>query len=289
MAPVADCNLSVYLSTYSATPKPKDLLEFFGCLASALDYLHGIKIRHRDIKPENILVKGDKVYLTDFGISLDWENLTRSTTTKDTAKSLIYCAPEVASSEKRNSSSDIWSLGCVFLEMLTVLNGFLVQDMRLFFKSKSESQRFYENIPQVPEWISNLLTTSTSTAHETEPWIQCMLQEQPDKRPKPTRCWAWSQVWGDLTRNRTVEIAVFMIRTLLQRTSRIQTLWHRQRTHSEHGGCGALGKSLLLLEDSISDVERNLVYYKMLNTQPRLVASRLICFDERLIILLVWI
>ena len=131
MAPVAEYNLAAFLVVaIDDDEKQVHLTSFFGCIAAALSYLHESKIRHRDIKPENILVKGHSVLLTDFGISLDWESLTRSTTTKDTAKSLVYCAPEVARYEKRNSSSDIWSLGCVFLEMWTVIHGVSVQDMR---------------------------------------------------------------------------------------------------------------------------------------------------------------
>jgi serine/threonine protein kinase len=183
MSPVAECDLSTYCLNYTPkTASEHELSSFFGCLSSALEYLHGIKIRHRDIKPQNVLVKNGAIYLTDFGISLDWENLTRSTTTKDTAKSLIYCAPEVARWEKRNSSSDIWSLGCVFLEMLTVLNGRSVQNLRQFFKSKTESQRFYDNTLHVRDWISDLSTTSLSVL-EVGPWIQSMLQEDPNQRP----------------------------------------------------------------------------------------------------------
>jgi serine/threonine protein kinase len=70
MSPVAEFNLQEYYDAASASPDKITLLRsFFGCLASALHYIHSIKIRHRDIKPQNILVRGDKVYLTDFGMS----------------------------------------------------------------------------------------------------------------------------------------------------------------------------------------------------------------------------
>lgn len=129
---------------------------FFGCLANAINFLHGAKIRHRDIKPQNILVKGSSIYLTDFGISLDWENLSRSTTTKDTAKSMLYCAPEVARYEPRNTSADIWSLGCVFLEMLTIIKGKTLEEQRSLFKERSDNYRFYENISTARSWVDQL-------------------------------------------------------------------------------------------------------------------------------------
>ncbi|KAF2815261.1 kinase-like protein, partial [Mytilinidion resinicola] len=120
LSPVAEYNLrAFYNAVVDNEPNQKLLRSFFGCLAHALRYLYQSKIRHRDIKPENILIKGSTAYLADFGISLDWENLSRSTTREDFAKSWIYCAPEVAHYEERNSSADIWPLGGVFLEMLT--------------------------------------------------------------------------------------------------------------------------------------------------------------------------
>jgi serine/threonine protein kinase len=86
-------------------------------------YLHENRIRHKDIKPQNVLVKGYQVFLTDFGISLDWSELNQSTTSGPAIRTLHYCAPEVADFMPRNSLSDVWSLGCVFLEIWTALKG----------------------------------------------------------------------------------------------------------------------------------------------------------------------
>jgi len=113
MSPVADYNLASYMEeSINSADKQSLLRTFFGCLCNGLQYLQQSKIRHRDVKPENILVKGENVLLTDFGISLDWEDMSRSTTSTDFGHSLVYCALEVANFEPRNSSSDIWSLGC---------------------------------------------------------------------------------------------------------------------------------------------------------------------------------
>ena len=187
MAPVAECNLASFF-TFAASDESslRSLSTFFGCLASAVHYLHQTKIRHRDIKPENILVKAKRVYLTDFGISLDWENLTRSTTTEDTAKSLIYCAPEVARHEKRNSSSDIWSLGCIYLEIWTVLHGYSVKDLRDYFRAQTEVHRFYSNISSFQDWMTNTLSHNPRRRPQlpfiVESWINAMLQEPYDNR-----------------------------------------------------------------------------------------------------------
>jgi len=183
MAPVADHDLSVFYQSATIGKTPL-LRSFFGCLAGALDSLHKVKIRHRDIKPQNILVKGSHVYLTDFGISLAWENLSRSTTTEDTAKSPLYCAPEVARWEKRNTSADIWSLGCVFIEMLTLIKGRTIEEQHHFFKQRTDNYRFYENMSGIQEWIRQLRkidSSQTSDAFIADCILQ-LLKENPDER-----------------------------------------------------------------------------------------------------------
>ncbi|KAI9765554.1 MAG: hypothetical protein M1839_005420 [Geoglossum umbratile] len=184
MSPVADWNMTTYMSLAADSADKRSLLRtFFGCLANGLQYIHGSKIRHRDIKPENVLIQGDRVLLSDFGIALDWEHLSRSTTTADSAKSPIYCAPEVAQYQKRNSSSDIWSLGCVFLEMITVLKGEKIAVMRTFFKDRNDHYRFHGNIEATKEWIEKLWCLGSDEDNEPLNWITRMLNQNPELRP----------------------------------------------------------------------------------------------------------
>ena len=184
MSPIADCNLAEYYSQIPDDPRKLGILrKFYGCLASSLQYLHESRIRHRDIKPENILVKNDRVYLTDFGIALDWESLGRSTTTEDTGKTWIYCAPEVAQYEKRNLSSDVWSLGCVFLEMTTVLKGRNITEMQEYFRRLHGSYRFYKCKDGIAGWVTKLRTYGLESDNLPLRWIRCMLRSEPESRP----------------------------------------------------------------------------------------------------------
>lgn len=186
MRPVADCNLEKYYELAAADSDKKSLLRgFFGCLTSTLDYLHRSKVVHQDIKPQNILVKDDQVILTDFGISRSWEGLTRSTTTADLDRSWIYAAPEVARGGPKNESADIWSLGCVFLEMCTVLKGASIVDMRLFFKQQTDSTTFHHNSEQIPVWLDRLRQLPRTEDDIALDWIMSMLQDQPKLRSKP--------------------------------------------------------------------------------------------------------
>ncbi|KAM7187581.1 Hsp70 domain containing protein [Rhypophila sp. PSN 637] len=192
MQPVGDCNLADYYHKARGNPDMLSLLRsFFGCLANAMQYLHSARIRHRDIKPQNIIVKVDRVLLADFGIAYSWENLTRGTTTADSSKTLVYAAPEVVRVEARNESADIWSLGCVFLEMATVLKEETVGNMREMFHMRSDSYCFHANVEAMGIWVARLKEIHVNQAGgngdvaENLPleWAMSMLQVVPGKRP----------------------------------------------------------------------------------------------------------
>ncbi|KAF2260459.1 kinase-like protein [Lojkania enalia] len=106
----------------------------FGCLASGLEFMHQLKVRHKDVKPRNILIHRGLVLYTDFGYSLDSSQSNHSTTAgRPDFLTRRYSAPEVLDHESRNSRSDIFSLGCVFIEMLSVLEMDLEIDQGLCF------------------------------------------------------------------------------------------------------------------------------------------------------------
>jgi hypothetical protein len=65
MSPIADRDLHHYLTATDVDPehRRRTLRVFFGCLATALAFIHDKNVRHKDIKPKNVLVKGDQVFL----------------------------------------------------------------------------------------------------------------------------------------------------------------------------------------------------------------------------------
>lgn len=86
-------------------------------IARALAYVHSQNIVHRDLKPQNLHVDSNwRVKLVDFGIakSVDW-NKTQVGLVKGTA---YYMSPEQIMGEPVTFSTDIWSFGVVFYEML---------------------------------------------------------------------------------------------------------------------------------------------------------------------------
>ncbi|TGJ80492.1 hypothetical protein E0Z10_g8270 [Xylaria hypoxylon] len=99
-------------------------------LLEGLAYLHESHIAHRDIKPENILLDHHGVIkYVDFGaakvIARQGRTLVQGVAPSEANKSMtgtpMYMSPEVITGDKpgHDGAVDIWSLGCVILEMVT--------------------------------------------------------------------------------------------------------------------------------------------------------------------------
>ncbi|RMJ18793.1 hypothetical protein BHE90_002039 [Fusarium euwallaceae] len=87
---------------------------------SGLAYLHREGILHRDLKADNILLDLDGTCkISDFGISKKTDNIYGNDKTNSMQGSVFWMAPEVIQSQGEGYSAkvDIWSLGCVVLEM----------------------------------------------------------------------------------------------------------------------------------------------------------------------------
>ncbi|KAL6721045.1 mitogen-activated protein kinase kinase kinase [Lecanora helva] len=85
-----------------------------------LAYLHREGVLHRDLKADNILLDVDGTCkISDFGISKKTDNIYGNDVTNSMQGSVFWMAPEVIRSQGQGYSAkvDIWSLGCVVLEM----------------------------------------------------------------------------------------------------------------------------------------------------------------------------
>ncbi|KAA6320426.1 MAG: putative protein kinase, partial [Streblomastix strix] len=91
-------------------------------ILEGLAYLHDHKIVHRDIKSANCLVAGEGIVkLADFGCSKTIETVMSSGQGCATlCGTPHYMAPEVIRQQRNvGRRSDIWSLGCTVIEMIT--------------------------------------------------------------------------------------------------------------------------------------------------------------------------
>ncbi|KAL5083710.1 hypothetical protein Trisim1_000979 [Trichoderma cf. simile WF8] len=118
-------SVQTMLNSYGALPEPL-VRSFVRQILTGLSYLHGMDIIHRDIKGANILVdnKGT-IKISDFGISkkLEASNILNGAANNKHRPSLqgsvFWMAPEVVKQTSYTRKADIWSLGCLVVEMMT--------------------------------------------------------------------------------------------------------------------------------------------------------------------------
>ena len=118
-------SVQTMLNSYGALPEPL-VRSFVRQILTGLSYLHGRDIIHRDIKGANILVdnKGT-IKISDFGISkkLEASNILSGANNNKHRPSLqgsvFWMAPEVVKQTSHTRKADIWSLGCLVVEMMT--------------------------------------------------------------------------------------------------------------------------------------------------------------------------
>lgn len=92
---------------------------FIDQIAGALDLAHQGGIIHRDIKPANLLLEGEWVFLSDFGIAKILEGSTALTMTGEIMGTPAYMSPEQATGATLDHRTDIYSLGIMLYEMVT--------------------------------------------------------------------------------------------------------------------------------------------------------------------------
>ncbi|XP_059663331.1 mitogen-activated protein kinase 20 isoform X1 [Cornus florida] len=92
-------------------------------LLRALKYIHTANVYHRDLKPKNILANANcKLKICDFGLArVAFSDTPTTIIWTDYVATRWYRAPELCGSffSKYTPAIDIWSIGCIFAEVLT--------------------------------------------------------------------------------------------------------------------------------------------------------------------------
>nr|XP_042901634.1 serine/threonine-protein kinase Nek8 isoform X4 [Parasteatoda tepidariorum] len=101
----------------------EEILKYFGQMVYTLQHVHGKLILHRDLKSQNILLneKQNVIKIGDFGISKVLTSKSKAYTVVGTP---CYISPELCEGKPYNQKSDIWALGCVLYELMTLKRPF---------------------------------------------------------------------------------------------------------------------------------------------------------------------
>jgi hypothetical protein len=197
MYPVADYHLGKFLDDTAdmlyADERYAFLTSVFGCLASAFKFIHKNSTKHMDVKPQNILVRqhraredwsGWRVYIADFGLSRDYKAQGHSQTDGRTFLTPRYCSPEVYNFELRGRSADVFSLGCVFLEILTVLAYEHPDDFAEFRSRERDNDSFHANLDRVALWVEKHLEQEFQQIDPSvREKVEMMVKTDPYQRP----------------------------------------------------------------------------------------------------------
>lgn len=164
-------------------------------LLDGVAYCHAHRVLHRDLKPQNLLINREgKLKLADFGLARAFGIPVRQYTHE--VVTLWYRAPDVLMGSKQYSTPvDIWSVGCIFAEMVNgrpLFPGTSDSDqlMRIFKTLGTPDQESWPGIVQLPEWKPDFPPNEPKNLAEIVPsldddgvdLLRSMLQFDPTKR-----------------------------------------------------------------------------------------------------------
>ena len=169
-------------------------------LLKALKFLHSAGIIHRDLKPSNILINSDSfIKVCDFGLA----RCTTSASGKDVimtdyVATRWYRAPEILlGSTRYGVQADMWSMGCIFGELLGGKPMFpgtstLSQISKVLEVTGKPSKEDVESINSelAPTMLENIVVKKTNSLKNLYPkatpeeldLLKKLLQFNPNKR-----------------------------------------------------------------------------------------------------------
>ena len=145
-------------------------LQLFHEVCDAVLHAHQHLVVHCDLKPGNILVRDDgKVKLLDFGIARQFESLERPADHTRTAFRLMtpaYAAPEQLRAESVGIYSDIYSLGVILYELLTLKLPFDLSNLTAL-----EAERLIlDHTPAKPSILARVTDTASARLMRRSSW-----------------------------------------------------------------------------------------------------------------------
>ncbi|KAG0570974.1 hypothetical protein M758_6G193200 [Ceratodon purpureus] len=116
-----DLDLKKHMDTCPDLAKdPRLIKTFLYQILRGIAYCHSHRVLHRDLKPQNLLIdrRTNALKLADFGLARAFGIPVRTFTHE--VVTLWYRAPEILLGSCHYSTPvDVWSVGCIFAEMVT--------------------------------------------------------------------------------------------------------------------------------------------------------------------------
>ena len=138
---------------------------YFIEIVKGLKALHSLKIFHRDMKSANVFLGAEgRVKIGDMNVS----KVAKKGLLFTQAGTPYYASPEVWKDQPYDSKSDIWSVGCILYEMITLRPPFRAENMEGLYKRVIRG--YYSKIPSNYSQDLSLL-------------VRSLLQVQPNLRP----------------------------------------------------------------------------------------------------------
>lgn len=168
-------------------------------MLQALDFCHKRRIIHRDLKPQNLLIDQQGIIkIADFGLARAFSYPMRAYTHE--VVTMWYRPPEILLGKQRYAcGTDMWSLGCIFYEMLTNQPLFagdseIDQLFKIFHILGTPNTTIWPELKDLPDWNekfphfngTGIVSQDGFLIMESQSQlIDKMLAYDPDKRIQP--------------------------------------------------------------------------------------------------------
>ncbi|XP_077610838.1 cyclin-dependent kinase 3 isoform X2 [Crocuta crocuta] len=171
-------DLKKYMDSMPASELPLHLVKsYLFQLLQGVSFCHSHRVIHRDLKPQNLLINElGAIKLADFGLARAFGVPLRTYTHE--VVTLWYRAPEILLGSKFYSTAvDIWSVGCIFAEMVTRRALFpgdseIDQLFRIFRTLGTPSEAMWPGVTQLPDYKGSFPKWSRKGLEEIVPGLE---------------------------------------------------------------------------------------------------------------------
>ncbi|XP_026557813.1 cyclin-dependent kinase 3 [Pseudonaja textilis] len=154
-------DLKKYMDSSRTGELPLSLVKsYLYQLLQGVSFCHSHRVIHRDLKPQNLLINEmGAIKLADFGLARAFGVPLRTYTHE--VVTLWYRAPEILLGCKYYSTAvDIWSIGCIFAEMVTRKALFpgdseIDQLFRIFRTLGTPTESLWPGVTNLPDYKGN--------------------------------------------------------------------------------------------------------------------------------------